>query len=59
MITASGMENEIGGLILSFLMEFWYIPLVAVVLGFAFWKAIPNLKTSIATSSSKLQLIKQ
>ena len=59
MITASGMENEIGGLILSFLMEFWYIPLVAVVLGFAFWKAIPNLKNSIATSSSKLQLIKQ
>ncbi len=44
MITASGMENEIGGLILSFLTEFWFLPVIALVLAFVFWKTIPNIK---------------
>ncbi|WP_269235334.1 LTA synthase family protein [Flavobacterium flavigenum] len=44
MITARGMENEIGGLILSFLSEFWYLPLIALLLAFSFWKTIPNIK---------------
>lgn len=44
MITASGMENEIGGLIISFVLEFWYLPLIALILGILFWKVIPNLK---------------
>ena len=59
MITASGMENEIGGLIFSFLFEFWYLPLLAIVLAFAFWKSIPNLKITTKTSSGKLQWVKQ
>ena len=59
MITASGMENEIGGLIFSFLFEFWYLPLLAIVLAFAFWKSIPNLKITTETSSGKLQWVKQ
>lgn len=59
MITASGMENEIGGLIFSFLAEFWYLPLIALVLAFLFWKSIPNLQTISETSSSKLQFLKQ
>lgn len=59
MITASGMENEVGGLISSFLVEFWYLPLVAILLLFAFWKCIPSLKTSNESSSNKIQIVKQ
>ena len=59
MITASGMENEIGGLIFSFLFEFWHLPLLALVLAFAFWNSIPNLKITTETSSGKLQWVKQ
>lgn len=59
MITASGMENEIGGLLISFLVEFWYLPVLAVVLAIIFWKLIPNLKSAIDSSSTKLQLVKQ
>ena len=47
MITASGMENEIGRLMLSFLKEFWYLPLLGIVLAIAFWKVIPTLSSSI------------
>ncbi|WP_445721019.1 LTA synthase family protein [Flavobacterium sp.] len=59
MITASGMENEIGGLIFSFLVEFWYLPIIALVLGILFWKVIPNLKPVTEQSSNKLQIAKQ
>lgn len=59
MITASGMENEIGGLIFSFLAEFWYLPITALVLGFIFWKSIPNLISNKDSSATKLQLLKQ
>ncbi|CAM4039514.1 hypothetical protein [Flavobacterium weaverense] len=58
MITETGMENEIGGLLFSFLVEFWYLPLLAIVLAFLFWKAIPNLKMVTETSCSKLQSLK-
>lgn len=44
MLTAEGMENEIGGLLSSFLVEFWYLPLFAIVLAVGFYKALPNLK---------------
>ncbi|CCG52909.1 Probable Membrane sulphatase [Flavobacterium indicum GPTSA100-9 = DSM 17447] len=44
LITASGMENEIGGLLISFLKEFWYQPLLAIGLGYIFWKIIPDAK---------------
>ena len=44
MITASGMENEIGGLIFSFLAEFWYLPVIGLLLAIVFWKTIPNIK---------------
>lgn len=58
LITASGMENEIGGLILSFVMEFWYLPVLLLFLGFVFWKGIGNLKKG-APSASKRQLLKE
>lgn len=44
MITASGMEHEMGTLVFSFLKEFWYVPLIAVLLSVFFWKALLNLK---------------
>lgn len=59
MITASGMENEIGGLIFSFLIEFWYLPILAIVIGFSFWKLLPNGKKSRELSSSWSQKGKQ
>lgn len=54
MITASGMENEIGGLMLSFLKEFWYLPLLGVILAVAFWKILPTL--SFTTIKEKITL---
>ena len=60
MITASGMENEIGGLILSFLTEFWYLPLIAFMLSVLFWFSIPNFKKiTIDESINKLTIVKQ
>ena len=59
MITASGMENEIGGLIFSFLAEFWFLPIIAFVLAIAFWKAIPNIKFVFSEKKTKHMLVKQ
>lgn len=59
MITASGMENEIGGLIFSFLIEFWYLPILAILIGFSFWKLLPNGEKSRELSSGWLQKGKQ
>lgn len=60
MITASGMKNEIGGLILSFLTEFWYFPVIAILLSIAFWKVLPNLKiSSTETPALKIDILKQ
>jgi len=53
MITASGMENEIGGLIISFLIEFWYLPVLALILGILFWKIIPNIRLINVAFSTK------
>jgi hypothetical protein len=53
MITATGMENEIGGLLFSFLTEFWHLPLIAFLFGFTFWKAIPNIKLINVNVGSK------
>lgn len=38
LITAKGMENEIGGLLVSYIKEFWYLPLLLTGLGFLLWK---------------------
>lgn len=60
MLTVQGMEQEIGGLIDSFLMEFWYLVLIALALAIGFYKAIPNLKSPIlAISPSKTGYVKQ
>ncbi|WP_339836263.1 sulfatase-like hydrolase/transferase [uncultured Flavobacterium sp.] len=59
MITASGMENEIGGLIFSFLAEFWFLPLIAFGLAIVFWKAIPNITLIFSEEKSKFLVAKQ
>jgi len=60
MLTAQGMEQEIKGLIGSFLVEFWYLPLLGIVLAIAFYKAIPNLKRSVlSVNSSRKDYVKQ
>lgn len=45
LITAKGMENEIGGLLVSYLKEFWYLPLLLIGLAILLWKLFskPNL----------------
>ncbi|RYJ37036.1 putative sulfatase [Flavobacterium anhuiense] len=45
MITAKGMEKEALGLLFSFIKEFWYIPLLFIILSILFWKSIPNFKS--------------
>jgi len=53
LITAEGMQNEIGGLVFSFLAEFWYLPLIFIVLGIVFWKTLGNSKTTSVIYSKK------
>ena len=47
MLTAQGMEQEVAGLIGSFLAEFWYLLLIAIGLAIVFYRAIPNLKRPV------------
>ncbi|WP_343617841.1 LTA synthase family protein [Flavobacterium sp.] len=60
MITAKGMEKEALGLFFYFIKEFWYIPLIFLVLSILFWFSIPNFrnKTEIRTFT-KQKLFKQ
>jgi phosphoglycerol transferase MdoB-like AlkP superfamily enzyme len=44
LITAKGMEHEIGGLIISFLQEFWYILIGFIILAIVFWKSLSRPK---------------
>lgn len=57
LITASGMENEIGGLLLSFLYEFWYLPLIFIGLSIVFWKSLGNLPQSSMTIQHSKSLL--
>lgn len=47
LITATGMENEIGRLLLSFIVEFWYIPFITVFLGALVWRALGHVKVEL------------
>jgi len=42
LITANGMEQEIGGLLLSYAIDYWYIPVSFIVFAFLFWKVLPK-----------------
>jgi phosphoglycerol transferase MdoB-like AlkP superfamily enzyme len=60
MITAKGMEREAIGLIPSFLKEFWHIGILFLILGFLFWRLLPNFKAVYPIEKpTKSILIKQ
>jgi len=60
LITACGMENEIGGLTISFLSEFWYIPLAFIALSIIFWRLLGKTKLQKQTQSFNVKdLLKQ
>lgn len=40
LITAKGMENEIGGLLISYLQQFWYLPFIFILLCIIIWKLL-------------------
>ncbi|MBS7787928.1 LTA synthase family protein [Flavobacterium sp. CYK-55] len=40
LITAKGMEHEIGGLIPMFLMNYWYLPLGFIIFAIVLWKLL-------------------
>lgn len=42
LITARGMEHEILGLLLSFLSEFWYLPIGFIAFSMVLWGAMSN-----------------
>ncbi len=44
LITAQGMENEIGNLIPLFLMKYWYLPFGFILISIAIWKLLSNPK---------------
>ncbi|MBS1534941.1 MAG: LTA synthase family protein [Bacteroidetes bacterium] len=44
LITAKGMEHEIGGLIPMFLMNYWYLPLGFIIFSAVLWKLLGNAK---------------
>ncbi|MEM5564252.1 sulfatase-like hydrolase/transferase [Psychroserpens sp. AS72] len=60
MLTAQGMEQEVKGLLGTFIIEFWYLPLIGITLAIAFYKVIPNLKLPVlAFNHSKKDYAKQ
>lgn len=46
LITAKGMENEIAGLIPTFLQQFWYLPIGFILFGLLIWKLLGKFKPS-------------
>lgn len=46
LITAKGMENEIAGLIPTFLAQFWYLPILFTVFAILIWKIFGRMKKS-------------
>lgn len=59
LITASGMQQEIGGLLPSFMTQFWYVFLIGFLFIYIFYKLIPKLIFSQNKISSKLDIVKQ
>lgn len=47
LITAKGMENEIGGLLISYLKQFWYLPLIFAVFAIIIWKLLSKARISL------------
>lgn len=59
LITASGMQQEIGGLLPSFIKQFWYVFLIGFLFLYIFHKLIPKQVFNLKSRSSKVDIIKQ
>lgn len=59
LITASGMQQEIGGLLPSFMKEFWYIFLISFLFAYLFYKFIPKQTFNQVKVITKKGLVKQ
>ncbi len=57
LITARGMEHEITRLIPTFLVQFWYLPLLLVVFAYLFWKLLSTKIISSPTEKRKKSII--
>lgn len=59
LITASGMQQEISGLLPSFMKQFWYVFLLGFLFMYLFWKLIPKQRFTSNFSASKTTIFKQ
>ncbi|NQY28263.1 MAG: sulfatase-like hydrolase/transferase [Flavobacteriaceae bacterium] len=59
LITASGMQQEIGGLLPSFMKQFWHVFLIAFLFTYLFYKYIPKITFTVSTYHSKKHMFKQ
>ncbi len=59
LITASGMQHEIAGLLPSFIKQYWYILFILVTFIYLFWKFIPKQQFSKITKVSRVAIFKQ
>jgi phosphoglycerol transferase MdoB-like AlkP superfamily enzyme len=60
LITAKGMENEIGGLIPIFLLKYWYLPIGFILLSILIWRLLSSPKIIHAIEKlSKKDIAKQ
>ncbi len=60
LITAKGMEHEITRLIPTFLLQFWYIPILFIIFAYLFWKLLSSVRLYLPVEKrSKIVLSKQ
>ncbi|PHS05609.1 MAG: sulfatase [Kordia sp.] len=59
LITASGMQQEIGGLLPSFMNQFWYVFLIGFLFTYLFYKYIPKTTFTSNPYLSKKHMFKQ
>lgn len=52
-ITADGMKNEIGGLLISYIKDYWQIPILMIISLFAFWFCLKKIKYQNVKTFSK------
>lgn len=57
MITAEGMHNEIAGLIKSYLIDYWKVPLIGVLFNVGLWFSLYKLTFYPVRSLNKVQSI--
>ena len=57
MITAEGMHNEIGGLIISYLIDYWQVPLIGILFNAGLWFSLYKLTFHPVRSLNKVQSI--